>query len=280
LGTCRRKKLIKKDNAVEVLTRLGLTSCQAKIYLALVCAGASTPKTISRESQVAREQVYREIPKLQALGLTEKIIDRPSKLKAISIQECVSLLMKKRNKKTFELQTETKKLIKNFRSIKSETAFSEEESQFILLPKNERVITSIRQHIETAQTSIDVVTSWKRVSQAFVRFNGLYKKSLSRGVKFRFVTENPKNKNSLDYKKKITYEFHKSPLFEIRHIKTPITSIVSLKDKEEVLIFTSAPLGLDEASALWSNSPQLIELADKYFEMMWTKSFEGKQEKH
>jgi len=276
LGTCRRKRPIKKDGGTEVLTHLGLTSCQARIYLALVCSGAATPKTISKESQVAREQVYREIPKLQALGLTEKIIDRPSKFKAIPIQECISFLMEKRTNRTLELQTDTEKLIKNFSSIKSETTFSEEENQFILVPKNERVLTTIRRGVETAQTSVDVVTSWKRISHSFVSFNGLYKKALSRGVKFRFVTEKPKNKKSLDYKKKITYDFHQSPLFEIRHVNTPVTSIVSLKDKKEVLIFTSASSGLDEASALWSNNPHLIEIADKYFEMMWTKSFEGR----
>ena len=146
-----------------------------------------------------------------------------------------------------------------------------------MVPKKERVLTTIRCGLGTAQTSVDVVTSWKRISRSFVRFNGLYRNALSRGVKFRFVTEKPRNKNSLDYKKKIMYDFNQSPLFEIRHINTPVTSIVSLKDKKEVLIFTSASLGLDEASALWSNSPHLVELADKYFEMMWTKSFEGKQ---
>jgi len=50
------------------LTRLGLTSSQAKAYLALFRSGLSNAKKISKNSGVARPDVYRVMEKLEKLA--------------------------------------------------------------------------------------------------------------------------------------------------------------------------------------------------------------------
>ena len=79
--------LASQDEITQVLTDLGLTHSQARIYFALSRSGASTAKTISTISRVAREHVYEVLPQLQDLGLVEKIIDVPSKFRALPIEE-------------------------------------------------------------------------------------------------------------------------------------------------------------------------------------------------
>jgi sugar-specific transcriptional regulator TrmB len=62
-----------QDEEVQTLTCLGLTLCQARVYLALARSGMSTAKTISKVSKVTREDIYRIMPTLQKLGLVENI---------------------------------------------------------------------------------------------------------------------------------------------------------------------------------------------------------------
>lgn len=57
-----------------VLVDLGLTPKQAKVYLALVRFGPLRVAGVSRNSQVARPDVYQTLDKLQQMGLVEKII--------------------------------------------------------------------------------------------------------------------------------------------------------------------------------------------------------------
>ena len=98
---------------VQVLTQLGLTLSQARVYLALALSGTSTAKTISRVSGVAREHVYETMPQLQDLGLVAKVISVPSKFRPISMQEGFSILLERRTGEASELWAKTRELIKN-----------------------------------------------------------------------------------------------------------------------------------------------------------------------
>jgi len=267
--------VILQNGELSILTRLGLTINQAKVYLALVRSGISTAKTISNVTKIARHDIYRVTHTLEELGFIEKTITVPTKFTAIPIQEGFSMLQKRRNKVTSELNVKIKEALQNFKENSTRKAEQNINHSFVLIPKNARIVRKIKNYIETAQTSVNVVSSWNRGLQAFVSFDNLYKKALKRGVTFRFVIENPNSKKSLEYERKTVTAFKEYPFFEVRHISTPVTSIVTLKDKKEVLVFTSASLGLDEVSALWSNNPCLVELAENYFDCMWARSLEA-----
>jgi sugar-specific transcriptional regulator TrmB len=275
-STCKRREkiVILQNGELSILTRLGLTISQAKVYLALVRSGVSTAKTISDVTKIARHDIYRVTHTLEELGFVEKTISVPTKFKAIPLQEGFSLLQKGRNKLTSELNVKIKEILQNFKENSTREA-EQNNDPFVLIPKNARIVKKIKSYIETAQTSVNVVSSWNRALTEFVRFDDLYKKALKRGVTFRYVIENPKSKRSLEYERKTVTAFKEYPFFEVRHISTPVTSIVALKDKKEVLIFTSASLGLNEASALWSNNPCLVKLAENYFDCMWARSLEA-----
>jgi sugar-specific transcriptional regulator TrmB len=50
---------------IEMLTQLGLTLNEAKVFFAILRNGTATAKAASKSSGVAREVVYRIIPQLQ-----------------------------------------------------------------------------------------------------------------------------------------------------------------------------------------------------------------------
>ena len=99
------------NEELEALTCLGLTRCEAKIFLNLLSSGTSTVKMIAEKSNVAREQVYQNLLKLEKIGFVEKIITTPTHYKAIPLTEALSILFEQRKQKTLQLQKTTKNLI-------------------------------------------------------------------------------------------------------------------------------------------------------------------------
>jgi sugar-specific transcriptional regulator TrmB len=97
---------------IHILMELGLTFTQAKIYQALAKLGKADVKTISLASSVSRQEVYREIPKLEQIGLAYKIIASSTMYEAASLDEGFDLLLKKREQEIMNLEARAMQLIK------------------------------------------------------------------------------------------------------------------------------------------------------------------------
>jgi len=123
---------MENQHKILTLTRLGLTSNQAKVYLALFRSGLSNAKGISENSGVARSDVYRVMAALEKLGLVEKIISQPCKFRAISIHDAFDILMERRKKVTSELQATTREIIDKLKDNNARTALEKDETQFSL----------------------------------------------------------------------------------------------------------------------------------------------------
>ncbi len=104
----------KTNVAVQTLMNLGLTNCQARIYVALVLNGSCSADVLSKFSKVTRQDIYRILPKLQEIGLARKILDVPVEWEATSLKEGLTLLMDAQKKRYLGLQTQTTELLENF----------------------------------------------------------------------------------------------------------------------------------------------------------------------
>jgi sugar-specific transcriptional regulator TrmB len=263
--------LASQDEGVQTLTRLGLTSCQAKVYLALARSGISTVKTISKVSEVTREEIYRIMPRLQNLGLVEKAITVPAMFKAIPIEDGLHILLEQRTREYHELQAKTRELLKNFKGNNRKATLLEEAPQFVLVPETKTLIRR-KKAIENTQKSIDGVISWKIMLRWVLYLAEAINKALKRGVKIRVVAEKPKDVNSFP---EIIQDFKQNPCFKIRYILTPPSAAVAIYDKKRVRI-TAATAGSGGSYALWSNDTCLLAIVQDYFEIMWLTAIEDK----
>jgi len=261
-----------KEESVEVLKNLGLTSCQARIYLPLISCGASTVKQISIVSKMAREEVYLVLPKLHALGLIEKILERPTKYKAIPVQECISNLLEERKSKTFELEMQSKELIQKYKQTNYNGKNSTQLGQFIFVPSKQALIHRIKNSVTHAEKSIDILTSCKRLTYACNSLYETIQDAWNRGVKGRAIINIP-NENHLD----VVNRCWSKPSAELRYfLKSPKT-VIAMYDKKEVYIFTEPEADLTESPALWSNYPSIISVIDDFFEVLWSNAMERPQ---
>lgn len=268
----RGKVVISQEELILILTHLRLTSNQAKIFVALSRLGrACNAKTISMESKVAREHVYRILHVLEKIGFVEHLIGNPTLFRAIPAEDAVSILFKDRKRETFQLQKKTSEFFTKFITNHAETMTEEATAQFLLVPKKDASIRKRIDEIDCAQKSIDFITSWKRFPFTVYTFFENTNKALKRNVNIRVMLEKHPKGASLP---ESVGELKKMPNYELRYLQNPPSAIVGIFDKKRVIVKTSSSVGLAEAPSLWSNNPCLLAIVNDFFEFKWMTATE------
>jgi len=263
---------VPQEEGVQVLVRLGLTCSQARVYLALVRSGMSKAKTISKASKVAREDIYRIIPKLHELGLVEKIIDAPTMYMAIPIKDAFTILMKRRKQVTSELKAKTKGIIQYFNNNNIRTTLEEEEQEFVLMP-TERAVVKRKQMIDGAQRRIDFITSWERFTQSNVSYAENLRNALKKNVEIRVIVGKPEDEKSmLELIQPWREKYH---CYDARWIPGTPNARLMLVDNQKVLFAKSVATRSEESPFLWSVNHSLVSVVKDYFEIMWITSLEA-----
>jgi sugar-specific transcriptional regulator TrmB len=240
--------------------------------MTLVTIGSSTARHASRFAQVPRQDIYRILTELQQCGLVEKIITTPAKFTAIPIQEVVSILLERRIKETTELQVRTGELIQRV-TMKVKTAIPQENQHFVLIPEREALINRIKKAIETAQESIDLISSGAALPQVLFILAEKFKEAMRKGVKIRYIVHKPEDANSWP---EIVPVLTKHLSFELRTLPDPPDTRCWICDKKEMFIATFPSRGAFRSPALWSNNLSLIVAIHDHFEKVWITAMESK----
>jgi sugar-specific transcriptional regulator TrmB len=249
---------------LQVLRDLGLTSSQAKIYLALLESGTLRISAIAKLSDVPRPDVYRNLSKLHETGLVEKIIRTPVEYRALPMKKGLSLLLETKTRQYETVKAETQVLLDTAKLKKRKKT---EQPQFVLIPKGKTVISKIRDAIEKAESSIDLVLSWKRFSQGISStFDESMEIAWRKNVKTRFIIGvSLKGKTG----KQLIQFCREKPFCQVRFISRYPETVFGIYDKKEVFIIAKSETDLPGSAALWSKNRSLISLAENYFEMLW-----------
>jgi sugar-specific transcriptional regulator TrmB len=257
-----------EDESYQVLTSLGLTILEAKVYLALVKQNEASAKTISKASKVSQPDVYRILTKLENRGLIERIIALPSRFKATPADEGFALLLQRRDNQSAILHKKATELVQSLRGDGIKTnAFQEEPAQFILVPGVH--VHRIKNAVDNAQKSVLCFTSLEMFRKVRFVTEDVWKRGVKRGTKFQFLIGKP-------HDEKVVLELDptlkNNDLFETKFIRASLPCMILIDDKE---IFLRTEMNLD-APVLWSNNHFIVGIIEKYFETMWSM----REEKH
>ncbi len=263
------------QDAIQTLTRLGLNFSQAKVYLALVQMGISTAKEISKASGVNRQEIYRLMPKLQKLGLSEKIICTPTKWKATPIHNGLSVLLERKKKETSELETKATKIISYIIENSEKTEFQQKESRFVMIPKKEAIVRWIRKALDNTQASNDVMGDLKSLNEIIYYLSKNFKKAMKRGVKFRIILNKLEDEKTIA---DIDQPFKNNPNFHVKYI-TGIPSVALGIHDKKIAIISTTPKDPNEAPGLTSDNPVFVATLENYFELLWKTAIEQKTKK-
>lgn len=267
----RRAFLKNQDDAIAILKELGLTTVQAKTYIALVKTDVSAIKEIASLSKVPRTDLYRSIQELEKKGLVERILSKPIRFRAIPVDECLNILYGRIIKNHAELKKKTLKLRTSLKNGKNHRSSELNSSEYILVPKS-RAIEKIRKAIDVTEATLDVVSSWDRFSGAIFLLTMELKKAWGRGVKCRFAVESPKGVGDSSNGPE---KYMKMPFLKIKFMASSPQTIVSIYDRREIIVIENPAASLRESPVLWSNNQSLVSMAADFFEILWITAMEN-----
>jgi sugar-specific transcriptional regulator TrmB len=256
--------------ASSTLTELGLNASQARAYLALAKNGIMNAHEISKASNIARPHVYTIMAELEEAGLVVTIIGSPELFQAISIEEAISILLKRRITKTADLQEKAAKLTMNFKNSQSSIT-PKENIQFMLIPKRDAVYAKAEKMLTKAQENIAFLCLTKRMISWLSVYQSGFEAALARKVDCRVIM--PKPEPGVDTWKPINalISYHN---FNLRLISKDPKFEFSVWDNKEVL-FTTSPIDTAvPATTLWSNNRGLVDLCTEHFDCIWNEAEE------
>lgn len=121
-----------EDDAVDALERLGLTSYEAKVFIALQKLGSGTAREVHRVADVPRSQVYSAAESLEERGLLDVQQSQPIQYRPVSIEAANETL---RNR----FERERDRAVEYLEAVRSDREETEEQEDIWTIRGHEHV---------------------------------------------------------------------------------------------------------------------------------------------
>jgi sugar-specific transcriptional regulator TrmB len=260
------------EEDANTLLDFGFTYNQAKIYAAVARLHSASVGSISRMARVRREHVYRTLPKLEKMGLIERGLGTPAKIKALPVEEAFSALIKRQqeeaNQKVSALMNEARRFTEHFRQNDWRTTSQDDEPEFSLLSEKDAVMSKMSTAIKNAQREIKIVASRRKLARIIFDLADLLKKTMKRGVKIQIVTQGPEDGDNLP--RLIEENILPGNSLELKYA-TELAGQYLIIDGRDAMFATSTEDDPDDAS-LWTNNISFLTLIQKSFDDLWNAS--------
>ena len=267
------------EDSVKILAEFGLTPYEAKIYLSIYSQGLTSAGNISKIADIRREEVYRTLPKLEKAGLIERVLGRPVKVRALPIEDVLSILINRKeedaSREIRSLVTKKTLLLEMFQQAPQETELEEEKAQFTLISEKDAIEKKIAVLIRQSTASIDFVDTFESAFRFVLTFAEDLLFAKQKNVEIRIITEYPDNANLIpeSLKKHIPEES-----FEIRY-SDELPGNYILFDGYQALITTSSGSSVPGGRCLWTDDPNLVGIVQKDFNKLLRESIEWNEYK-
>jgi sugar-specific transcriptional regulator TrmB len=260
--------MMSDDENTDLLLGLGLTLNQARVYLAILKLEKTTVGKVSKFSKVRREEVYRILPALEKKGLVERLLGKPTEVRATVISDALAFLVAEEKRKSDERLLGLKSTVKKL-SLKEWTQrVSEEENIYILIPDRKAILAKTSGLLKDSRKEIALIADKGIIIRILSKFADECKQAIKEGVKIRliFEGENPDGLLKEKVKKLIGI-----PSVHIKFYREPLNHFI-MSDDKEALITTSKESGLGQSPSLWTNNINLIGVLRTGFESDWAKA--------
>jgi sugar-specific transcriptional regulator TrmB len=249
----------------------GLTPNQAKSYLATIQLGVATISQIAKTAKIRREAVYRVLPKLENLGLLERILGNPLKVKATPIENALGILIQREHDRTQQhismLQTQKENFIDNFSMVTIAPPVG--EPHFSLIADREAIISKGVQMLSQAKTALDIMISRDSFHHYFGNYQDFLMKAISNGAVIRLLLNITEPNDSI--LQMIERYNDKGAPFAVKYTQKPVNRYM-IKDYSEALFATSMEPATGRNPSLWTNDANFIEILQRNFEKIWHTS--------
>jgi sugar-specific transcriptional regulator TrmB len=229
--------------------------------------GETDAKTLSKQSDIPRQEIYRGLTELQENGFVDKIISTPSRYRAISFRELLSTIQ---NEKTNQYDRFSKRIqffLERIEENKTEQE-AKEDFEISIIEGKERVINRCRKSHGSAQRSVCCCSIFQRWIQIGQEIHDTIQEAVLRGVQYRMILESPTNEIKIP---KNVLSLMEKDNFQVR--------ITNKQLKINTVIFDDTLAGFSlypsksvvETPMIWTNHPSIIESFRGYFDSLWSE---------
>jgi sugar-specific transcriptional regulator TrmB len=258
--------MLLETEEARILSQLGFTKTQTKLYLTLLKMGRTNARTLEMLTKTPRPVVYRTLDELQGKGLVEKEMAQPYLFLATPMHVALQILVIQRTEEHRRLLTEIKAFLQKFPE-ENEQLVQPGDYKLILISGKERIMQKIKTQLDCARYSVDLFMSLPRWLSTVEEFCETYGKALDRGVEFRIVAQRLNFKIS----QKVAENLLPKTNFSLKLTSNSHDTNSGIFDNEAAIInfFPSKPVS--ESSVIWTNHPSFITMCQTQFERAWNQ---------
>jgi sugar-specific transcriptional regulator TrmB len=251
---------------LQTLIQIGLTPNQGKLYLALLRIGKATGTVISKETGLARQEIYRILNELHARGLVEKIISVPTEFQAVPIKEGISVLMMEKAQELEQTKERIHSLIDEYTVMKGTT--TQKEYKFLMIPPKKLSHEAREQMFEKSKQTLQLISTTKRFSQGISHFFDIWEQTLKRKVYVRVIIVGEESKFNDSPRLRLLQRY---PNFAVKFASKSSPGLLIVDETEAIV--TLHPKGdLGASPVLWTNHPEFLSIYIEFFANLWKKT--------
>jgi sugar-specific transcriptional regulator TrmB len=246
---------------IDAFVRLGLTSVQARVYLAALL-GCSKVTQIANASNVGSGDVYRALNSLQSLGLVLKNVGTPNTFAPLAFDDTVMVLINQKKKEDRKMEAELKELhlaIERFEAYKGD---SSKEPELSWVPPK-LIHHKAHQIVKNAQKEVCGIFSAENM--LLISKEQESNKNTRLNLQTRVITERRASLMAFP-------SFERMSNTQLRYQENPVSVNIFFNDIDE-LFLTAVPGGkVGFCSNVFSDNPCLAQVFREYFEFKWREA--------
>ena len=252
------------DAIVERLRAVGLTSSEAKAYLAVIRLGPCRVVEIARQAQLQRTEIYRLMSSLVSMGLVEQSLDVPRQYRPVSVKDAIPQLVKRTSDRLRSITDTSNQLVSRLETLRGEIeTLGEPEVRIITGAYN--AITNYLELLSSAQSEVWAMFGERQITNAprsIVREAAAILSS--RRLKARAILEvdqrNLKRVMSL------------TPLIEVRHYQPLHVYLYGFDDRCVSMALLGSDSPPDRARVLFVSHRPCVRMIRSFFDALWNQA--------
>lgn len=260
-------RLLKSDH-LALLVELGLTKTQAKLYLTLLNYAKTDVRTLSKDLDTPRQEIYRALGELQEKGFVSKIVASPLKYQAIPISELLSVIISSKTTEHEKLLEQAEYMIKAFEENKL-NELTEQDIEISIVEGKETIIKRCKSAHAKVQETVCCCSTFERWIHIGSQIHETIQRALSRGVKYRIVVEKPAGKINLPKEVELLIENND---FQVRMTekKLKVNAVIFDSNLTGFSLYLSRPVA--ETPMIWTNHPSILASFKEHFDRIWVEN--------
>lgn len=238
---------------VNQLNKLGLTTNEAKAYIALLPLKEAKASQIAAAAQIPRSKIYETMQSLHKKGFVEILPERVTKFKAVAFDAAIQYYMDDWKQK-LEGIIKTKEKVSEYLKSVAVSAYKDEIGEFTIVKAKRMIYKKLESFLSAANKSVYLMINVSDLRRLFYTA----REAAKRVEIHVLVPINNENKNLV--KRWLRFA-------DVHHYETQTQVKIAISDDAEVLVFqTNKPI------ALHSKDKQFTSLLKGFFHSAWEGS--------